>query len=338
MEKVLITGVCGFIGFHLAKRLLSEGIAVVGIDNLNPYYDPRLKEARLERLEQENGFQFQRGDIADREGIEALFQKHRFDVIVHLAAQAGVRYSLEAPFSYLNSNLSGVLTILEGCREQGATHLVFASSSSVYGAASRLPFSEHQAVDHPVSLYAATKRAGELLAHSYASLFGIPTTVLRFFTVYGPWGRPDMAYYRFTSLIADGKPIDVYNFGNMKRDFTYIDDIVEGVVRVMGNVPSPEDSWDSSNPDPQSSSAPFRIYNIGRGEAVELSSLIEAIERELGKKARRNLLPLQPGDVVRTCADVSDLVRATGFRPKTSLEEGVHKFVNWYREYYKVSW
>jgi UDP-glucuronate 4-epimerase len=336
MEKVLITGVCGFIGFHLARRLLDEGLGVVGIDNLNAYYDPRLKEARLERLAPKKGFQFIRGDITDREKIEALFKKHSFDIIVHLAAQAGVRYSLENPYSYLNSNLCGLLPVLEGCKERNIKHLVFASSSSVYGANATLPFSVHQQVDHPVSLYAATKRAGELLAHSYSFLYRIPTTVLRFFTVYGPWGRPDMAYFKFTKLIIEGKPIDVYNFGDMRRDFTYIDDIVEGVVRIMEKAPSSDLSRKGSTPGSQSSSAPFRVYNIGRGKAVELLALIELIEKELGKEAKRNMLPLQAGDVVQTCADISDLVKASGFQPETSIEEGISKFVTWFREYYKV--
>ncbi|UCB46224.1 MAG: NAD-dependent epimerase/dehydratase family protein, partial [Spirochaetota bacterium] len=321
--------------YHLAKRLLDEGAAVIGIDNLNTYYDPKLKEARLERLKTKEGFQCIRNDIADREKIETLFEKHSFNIVVHLAAQAGVRHSLKNPYSYLDSNLCGLLPILEGCRESNIKHLVFASSSSVYGADTTIPFSAHNPADHPVSLYAATKRGGELLAHSYSILYGIPTTVLRFFTVYGPWGRPDMAYFRFTKLITEGKPIDVYNFGDMRRDFTYIDDIVEGLVRVMEKAPSPDPAWKGSNPDPQSSIAPFCIYNIGRGEAVELPTLIKHIENELGIKAKCKKLPIQSGDVIQTCADISDLVKATGFRPKTSIEQGIKKFVVWYRDYYK---
>jgi len=336
MKRILVTGVCGFIGFHLAKRLLSEGAVIVGVDNLNPYYEVTLKERRLSLLREKRGFFFIRGDLADRVLVEDLFRKHDFSTVVHLAAQAGVRHSIIEPYSFLESNLSGLFPLLEGCRNNRVRHFLFASSSSVYGANSTVPFSEHHAVDHPVSLYAATKRAGELLAHSYSSLYAIPTTGLRFFTVYGPWGRPDMAYYRFTRLIHEGAPIDVYNYGKMKRDFTYIDDIIEGVVRTMKKPPKTDPSRHGKSLDPASSAAPFRIYNIGRGEPVELLRFIEIIEEKLGKKAQKNLLPMQKGDVVETYADISDLKRETGFLPKTTLEEGLQKFVMWYREYHRV--
>jgi UDP-glucuronate 4-epimerase len=335
MKHILITGVCGFIGFHLARRLLSEGRRVVGVDNLNPYYDVVLKESRLSLLE-ESGLEFIRGDLTRRDLVLDLIEKGGFETVVHLAAQAGVRHSLVDPYSYLESNLSGLFPLLEGCRNNPVRHLLFASSSSVYGGECRVPFSEHQPVDHPVSLYAATKRSGELLTHAYSLLYGIPTTALRFFTVYGPWGRPDMAYYCFTKLILEGRPIDVYNFGEMRRDFTYIDDIIDGVVRIMSRAPKPDPLWDGKSPDPASGRAPFRIYNIGRGKPVELMRFIEILESALGKRAAKNLLPMQKGDVVETFADIDDLKRDTGFEPKVTVEEGIERFVKWYREYHCV--
>jgi UDP-glucuronate 4-epimerase len=333
MEHILITGVCGFIGYHLARRLLEEGVFVVGIDNLNPYYEVALKESRLSFLEKNKGFSFVKGDLGDRPLVEEVFEKNGFDVVVHLAAQAGVRYSLVDPYSYGERNIMSLFPLLEGCRKKGVGHLVFASSSSVYGERSWVPFSAHEPVDHPVSLYAATKRAGELICHSYSCFAGLPVTALRFFTVYGPWGRPDMAYYRFTRFILEGRPIDIYNFGKMKRDFTYIDDIVEGIVRIMAKPPSPDPSPKEKVPDPASSAAPFRVFNIGKGEPVELLRFIEIIEGELGKKAEKNFLPIQPGDVTETFADIEDLTRITGFVPEVSLEEGIRRFVRWYRKY-----
>ena len=331
---VFVTGAAGFIGFHLARRLLEEGCRVFGIDNLNPYYDPQLKIDRLSILEKIPGFAFQKTDLVDRQGMEAIFREHEFDAVVHLAAQAGVRYSLENPYAYIDSNLSGFMNILEGCRAASTPHLVFASSSSVYGANTKMPFSVHHNVDHPVSLYAATKKANELMAHTYASLYGLPCTGLRFFTVYGPWGRPDMALFLFTRAILEGRPIDVYNEGRMRRDFTYIDDIIEGVVRVMAKIPSGSPAWSGAKPDPASSFAPYRIYNIGNNRPVELMEFIAALERHLGRKAEMRLLPMQPGDVPETCADVDDLMADVGFRPDTSIEEGIGRFVEWYREYY----
>jgi UDP-glucuronate 4-epimerase len=335
-KPVLVTGAAGFIGYHLAERLLGEGRRVVGLDNLNDYYDPTLKEARLERLEARDGFTFARIDLADRRKMEALFATYGFGAVVHLAAQAGVRYSIDNPHSYVDSNLVGFLHILEGCRHTGVDHLVYASSSSVYGANTSMPFSVHDNVDHPMSLYAATKKANELMAHTYSNLYDLPTTGLRFFTVYGPWGRPDMALFKFTKKILAGEPIDVFNFGNHRRDFTYIDDIVEGVVRVMETTPETNPEWSGDNPDPATSRAPWRVYNIGNNQPVELMRYIEVIEDRLGKKAEKNLLPLQPGDVPDTYADVAALTEDVGYKPDTPIEEGVKRFIDWYRDYYKV--
>jgi UDP-glucuronate 4-epimerase len=334
MSEILVTGAAGFIGFHLSRRLLASGRAVLGIDNLNPYYDVRLKEKRLQILTGNDAFRFIRLDVADREGVSSLFARENPRCVVHLAAQAGVRYSLIDPYAYLDGNLSGFLNILEGCRSTGADHLVFASSSSVYGANTKMPFSIHDNVDHPVSLYAATKKANELMAHAYAALYKIPCTGLRFFTVYGPWGRPDMALFLFTRAILAGEAIDVYNEGRMERDFTYIDDIVEGIVRVMANKPIPNPAWTGDHPDPATSFAPYKIYNIGNNQPVALLDFIATLEKHLGKKAKLNLLPMQPGDVPATCADVDDLMADVGFRPTTSIGEGIRRFVVWYREYY----
>ena len=331
--KYLITGAAGFIGFHLSKRLLEQGNSVVGIDNLNEYYDVNLKKARLNELKDDPGFTFHKLDLVDRKGIEKLFSENNFDYVVNLAAQAGVRYSLENPHAYVDSNIVGFLNILEGCRHNDIKHLVFASSSSVYGANTMMPFSVHHNVDHPVSLYAATKKSNELMAHSYASLYKLPCTGLRFFTVYGPLGRPDMALFLFTKAILENRPIDVFNLGKMKRDFTYIDDIVEGVIRVADNVPEPDTGWNSDNPDPATSYAPYRIYNIGNNNPIELMKFIEVLEGCLGKKAEKNLLPMQPGDVHETCADVDDLINI-GFKPSTPIEKGIKKFVEWYLRYY----
>jgi len=334
--KILVTGAAGFIGFHLAQRLLMQGEEVVGLDNLNDYYDVRLKESRLRKLEPLPKFRFVRMSLADRPVMESLFAEEHFDMVVNLAAQAGVRYSLQNPHAYIDSNIVGFMNVLEGCRHNCVKHLVYASSSSVYGANITVPFSEQHSVDHPVSLYAATKKSNELMAHTYAHLYGLPATGLRFFTVYGPWGRPDMAYFSFTKAILEGRTIDVYNHGRMQRDFTYIDDIVEGIVRVLGCIPHPDPDWDAAHPDPSSSSAPFRVYNIGNNRPVELGRFIEVIEECLGKKAVRNMLPLQPGEVVVTCADVDDLMRAVGFKPSTPIEQGIGNFVEWYRNYYKT--
>ena len=333
LNGVLVTGAAGFIGFHLCRRLLDDGYAVIGLDNLNSYYDVRLKEARLELLNPFDNFHFIRLDLADKGGMEQLFADHTFDKVVHLAAQPGVRYSLENPHAYVESNLSGFINVLEGCRHGNVGHLVFASSSSVYGANTLMPFSVHHNVDHPVSLYAATKKANELMAHAYASLYRIPCTGLRFFTVYGPWGRPDMAYFLFTDAILRGRSIDVYNQGEMKRDFTYIDDIIEGVVRVMNLIPEPTKHWSGDRPDPGTSFAPYKIYNIGNNNPVELMQFIETLENVLEMKAKKNLLPLQPGDVPATFADVDDLMRDVGFKPLTPIEEGIKKFVTWYKEW-----
>lgn len=331
--KVLITGAAGFIGAALALRL--KDAEVVGIDNLNDYYDVNLKRARLARLENTPGFRFIELDLADRSGMAELFARERFNVVVNLAAQAGVRYSLENPLAYVDSNLLGFANVLEGCRHNGVEHLVFASSSSVYGLNTRMPFSVHHNVDHPVSLYAASKKANELMAHSYAHLYRIPMTGLRFFTVYGPWGRPDMAYFKFTRAILAGEPIDVYNHGKMQRDFTYIDDIIEGVVRLLEHLPAADPEWSGDHPAPGSSPAPYRIYNIGNNRPVELMAFIEALETALGKKARMNMSPMQPGDVHATYADVEDLRIAVGFKPETSIETGLAEFVKWYKEYYR---
>jgi UDP-glucuronate 4-epimerase len=334
--NVLVTGVAGFIGFHLAKRLLDDGQRVFGIDNLNPYYDPNLKRNRLSQLEPYQGFAFEELDLVNRQGMERMFREARYDVVVHLAAQAGVRYSIENPHTYVDSNIVGFLHILEGCRQSQVPHLVFASSSSVYGANTHMPFSVHDNVDHPISIYAATKKANELMAHAYASLYGLACTGLRFFTVYGPWGRPDMALFKFTKAILEDAAIDIYNYGKMQRDFTYIDDIIEGIARVMSIRPEPDTSWDGRHPDPGRSFAPYRTYNIGGSHPVDLMSFIEVLEAALGKKARKNMLPLQKGDVVATCADVEDLEKVTGFRPRITVEAGIKLFVDWYREYYRV--
>ncbi len=334
-KPVLVTGCAGFIGFHLARRLLRDGRQVVGLDNVNDYYDVSLKWNRLEQLQRFADFRFERLDLADRFRMAAFFKANTFGVVVHLAAQAGVRYSLENPYAYIDSNLAGFMTILEGCRHQGVGHLVFASSSSVYGANTRMPFSVHQNVDHPVSLYAATKKANELIAHSYAHLYGLPCTGLRFFTVYGPWGRPDMAAFLFTRAILAGEPIRVFNHGRMKRDFTYIDDIIEGVVRVMAVPPEPDRAWHGNAPDPGTSLAPYRIYNIGNNQPVNLLDFIAILEGCLGLEARKELETMQPGDVPETYADIDDLVRDFGFSPNTPLETGLANFVAWYRRYYQ---
>ncbi|HIK56797.1 MAG TPA: NAD-dependent epimerase [Synechococcales cyanobacterium M55_K2018_004] len=336
MSKILVTGAAGFIGFHLCQRLLTRGDQVIGLDNLNDYYDVSLKQSRLAKLQDQERFQFYRLDLQDRDAIAQLFAEQQFDKVVNLAAQAGVRYSLKNPHAYVDSNLVGFVNILEGCRHSGVKHLVFASSSSVYGANTRMPFSTHHNVDHPVSLYAATKKANELMAHTYSHLYGLPTTGLRFFTVYGPWGRPDMSLFLFTKAILSGQPIDVFNYGKMQRDFTYIDDIVEGVVRVIDHIPQGNPNWSGDAPDPASSKAPYKIYNIGNNNPVELMHFIEILESCLGKKAEKNLLPMQPGDVPTTYADVDDLARDVGFRPSTAIEVGIERFVSWYRAYYKV--
>jgi UDP-glucuronate 4-epimerase len=333
--RILVTGSAGFIGFHVAKRLLDEDSEVFSVDNLNNYYDPTLKEDRLAQLLERPGSHFQKLDLADRQRTAELFRRVRPQRVIHLAAQAGVRYSLTNPHAYLDSNLVAFTNILEGCRHHGVEHLTYASSSSVYGANTRMPFSVHDNVDHPVSLYAATKKANELMAHCYSHLHGLPTTGLRFFTVYGPWGRPDMALFLFTKAILSGQPIQVFNQGRMKRDFTYIDDIVEGIIRVSDGVATPNPAWNPDNPDPGTSKAPYRIYNIGNHKPIELLHLIEVLEDCLGRKAEKHLLPMQPGDVPATFADVQDLSRDLGFHPSTSIEDGVRRFVDWYLGYYK---
>ena len=332
--KILVTGAAGFIGAFTAKKLLERGDDVVGLDNFNDYYDVSLKEARAEFLAPFENFTMVRIDLADRDAVAALFADEGFDRVVHLAAQAGVRYSLENPHAYIDSNIVGMLHVLEGCRSSDVGHLVYASSSSVYGANTKMPFSVHQNVDHPLSLYGATKKANELMAHTYSNLYGLPTTGLRFFTVYGPYGRPDMALFRFTKNIIEGKPIDVYNFGNHRRDFTYIDDIVEGVLRTTDKIAAGDAKWDADNPDPASSRAPYRVYNIGNREPVELMRYIEVIEDCLGRKAEKNLLPMQDGDVPDTWADTADLVADVDYEPGTPVEEGVRQFVDWYRAFY----
>ena len=334
--KLLVTGIAGFIGFHVARRLLADGHYVLGLDAVNDYYDIRLKEARLAQLEGSPNYRFLKIDIADRQGVARLFADFRPDRVIHLAAQAGVRYSITNPHAYVESNLVAFTNILEGCRHNGVEHLVYASSSSVYGANTRVPFSVHDNVDHPVSLYAATKKANELMAHTYSHLYRLPTTGLRFFTVYGPWGRPDMAYFLFTKAIVAGEPVDVFNHGRMQRDFTYIDDIVEGVVRVLQCVPAPDADWNGARPDPGTSNAPYRIYNIGNNNPVELMRLIEVLENCLGRKAVKRMLPMQPGDVPSTFADIDDLSRVTGFKPATRLEDGMARFVEWYRDFYHI--
>ncbi len=331
---MLVTGAAGFIGFHVAQRLLARGDDVVGLDNLNDYYDVALKQARLAQLEASPRFDFRRLDLADRAAMAALFAQEGFEYVIHLGAQAGVRYSLINPQAYVDSNLVGFMNVLEGSRHHPVRHLVYASSSSVYGANTRMPFSVRDNVDHPVSLYAATKKANELMAHTYSHLYDIPTTGLRFFTVYGPWGRPDMALFIFTRAILADEPIDLFNYGRMRRDFTYIDDIVEGVIRITDHVAQPDPAWSGEAPDAATSRAPYRLYNIGNHQPVELDHLIEVLERKLKRRARRNLIPIQPGDVPATYADVEDLMRDVGFKPSTSIEEGVSRFVDWYRAYY----
>ena len=334
MASYLVTGAAGFIGFHVARRLCRRGDRVVGADNFNPYYDVRLKRDRAQLLAEFDNFSLAEIDLADRAAVERLFREEAFDVVIHLAAQAGVRYSLENPFAYVDSNLTGTMTVLEGCRRRQVKHLVYASSSSVYGTNTRQPFATSHNVDHPVSLYAATKKANELMAHTYSHLYGLPTTGLRFFTVYGPWGRPDMALFKFTEAILAGRPIDVYNHGKMRRDFTYIDDVAEGVIRTADFPAAPDEAFDSEAPHPATSRAPYRVYNIGNNQPVELLTLIEVLESALGRKAEKNMLPMQPGDVPATCADVDDLAAAVGFRPATPIEQGVAEFVAWYREYF----
>ena len=332
--KILVTGAAGFIGFHTSQILLARGDQVVGLDNLNDYYDVTLKEARLGILKRSPNFSFVKLDLADRPGMAELFAREKFDRVINLAAQAGVRYSIQNPLAYIDSNVVGFANILEGCRHNGVQHLVYASTSSVYGANTAMPFSVHQNVDHPLSFYAATKKANELMAHTYAHLYQLPVTGLRFFTVYGPWGRPDMALFLFTKAILAGKPIDVFNYGNHRRDFTFVDDIAQGVVRAMDRIATPNESWDGNSPDPGTSKGPYRLYNIGNSEPVELMKYIELIEKYLGKKAQKNLLPLQQGDVPDTFADVEDLVRDVGYKPATSVEEGVRRFIEWYVAYY----
>ncbi len=336
MAKHLVTGAAGFIGFHTSKRLLERGDEVVGLDSVNDYYDVTLKDARLQMLAEFPGFRLERVHLEDRAAVERVFAEGQFERVINLAAQAGVRYSLTHPHAYIDSNLVGFLHILEGCRHHKVQHLTYASSSSVYGANTAMPFSVHQNVDHPVSLYAATKKANELMAHTYSHLYGLPTTGLRFFTVYGPWGRPDMALFLFTKAILEGQPIDVFNHGRMQRDFTYIDDIVEGVIRTSDHTAQPNAAWDSNAPDPATSRAPYRIYNIGNNNPVELMELISTLEGALGRTAEKNMLPMQPGDVPATYADVEALVQDVGFAPKTPIADGVHAFVQWYRSYYNI--
>jgi UDP-glucuronate 4-epimerase len=335
VNPILVTGAAGFIGFHVARRLLEGGRSVVGLDNLNAYYDPKLKEARLAELAKLPNFTFAKLDLADRAGMAALFAQHRFPFVVHLAAQAGVRYSLIDPHAYVDANLVGFTNILEGCRHNGCQHLLFASSSSVYGSNTRMPFSVHDNVDHPLSLYGASKKANELMAHAYAHLFRLPTTGLRFFTVYGPWGRPDMAMWIFSAAIMAGQPIKLFNNGNMRRDFTYIDDVVESVVRLVDRVPAGNPKWSSDSPDPGSSAAPWRVYNIGNNNPVELLEVVRLLEQAIGKKAKRELLPIQPGDVPATYADVDDLMREVDFKPATPIAEGIARFIDWYRSYHR---
>ncbi len=332
-----MTGAAGFIGFHTAKALLERGDEVVGLDNLNEYYDVTLKHARLDILKQRPQFEFVQLDLADRDAMADLFAAQNFERVVHLGAQAGVRYSIENPFAYIDSNVLGTMTVLEGCRHHQVEHLVYASTSSVYGANTKMPFSVHQNVDHPLSLYAATKKSTELMAHAYASLYQLPVTGLRFFTVYGPFGRPDMALFLFTKNILDGKPIDVFNYGNHRRDFTYVDDIVEGIIGALDHVAQPNTDWSGDAPDPATSQAPYRLYNIGNQQPVDLMHYIEVLEDCLGRKAEKNLLPMQPGDVPDTWADVEDLATDVGYRPATVVEEGVKRFVEWYVEYYNIS-
>jgi len=336
VSDILVTGAAGFIGFHVAQRLLERGDRVVGVDNMNDYYDPALKEARARELQETDGWTFERADLADREAVRGLFSARSFDRVIHLAAQAGVRYSIENPHAYGESNLVGFLNVLEGCRSAEVAHLTYASTSSVYGANTRLPYAVRHNVDHPVSLYAATKKANELMAHAYSHLYGIPTTGLRFFTVYGPWGRPDMAYFKFTEAILAGRPIDVYNDGKMRRDFTYVDDIAEGVIRASDRIAAPDPDWSGDDPNPSTSYAPYRVYNIGNNESVELMRFIRVLEQALGVEAKLNMLPMQPGDVPATAADIEELTRDTGFRPYTPIEQGLARFVEWYRDFYDI--
>ncbi len=336
-KKILVTGVAGFIAYHLCEKLCRDAEAeIIGIDNINDYYDVNLKHARLERLSTFKNFEFHKIDLTDRERLHDLFEEKKPQRVVNLAAQAGVRYSIENPYAYVDSNLIGFVNILEGCRHNEVEHLVYASSSSVYGANTKMPFSIHQNIDHPVSLYAASKKANELMAHTYSHLYGLPTTGLRFFTVYGPWGRPDMALFLFTKAILSDQPINVFNYGNMRRDFTYIDDIVEGVIRTMYHTAESNPDWSSDDPDPGTSKAPYRVYNIGNNNPVELNYLIEVLENNLGKKAKKNMMPIQPGDVPATYADVDDLMEDVGFKPATPIELGVKRFVEWYRNFYGV--
>ncbi|MEX0708320.1 MAG: NAD-dependent epimerase [Woeseia sp.] len=334
--KILVTGAAGFIGYYTARQLAERGEDVVGLDNFNDYYDVRLKDSRAALLDPFDNFRMERMDLQDRPAMDKLFAAEKFDKVVHLAAQAGVRYSIENPHSYIENNITGTLHVLEGCRHNNVEHLVYASSSSVYGANTAMPFSIHQNVDHPLALYGATKKANELMAHTYSNLYGLPTTGLRFFTVYGPYGRPDMALFMFTRNIIEGKPIDVFNYGNHRRDFTYVEDIVEGVIRTMDHTATPNPNWDAADPDPGTSMAPYRLYNIGNQQPVELMRYIEVIEECVGKKAEKNLLPLQPGDVPDTYADTADLVADVGYQPATPVEVGVRKFVDWYLDYYDI--
>ena len=334
--RYLVTGTAGFIGYHVAERLLARGDQVTGLDNVNDYYDVRLKHARMARLDGKPGYDFIKLDVSDREGMEQVFADRKPEAVIHLAAQAGVRYSLTNPHAYVQSNLAGFMNILEGCRHQKVRHLVYASSSSVYGGNTHQPFSIHDNIDHPVSLYAASKKANELMAHTYSHLYGLPTTGLRFFTVYGPWGRPDMAMFLFTKAILEGRPIDVFNHARMRRDFTYIDDIVEGIVRTADHVAAPNPAYSSDTPDPGTSSAPYRVYNIGNDNPVELMDMIMVLEKVLGRTAEKRMLPLQAGDVPATWADVADLTRDVGFKPATPIEEGIRRFVAWYKEFYKA--
>ncbi|NMP33041.1 NAD-dependent epimerase [Thalassotalea sp. M1531] len=334
--KYLVTGAAGFIGFYVAQRLCNEGHEVVGIDNLNDYYDVNLKQARLALLESLDNFSFQKLDLADREGIKALFAAQQFNRVIHLAAQAGVRYSIDNPMAYADANLVGHLTILEGCRQNNVEHLIYASSSSVYGLNAKVPFETSDTVDHPISLYAATKKSNELMSHTYSHLYGIPTTGLRFFTVYGPWGRPDMALFKFTKAIFEGKAIDIYNNGDMQRDFTYVDDIVESIIRIKDCIPTPNNKWNVEQGSAATSSAPYRVFNIGNGNPVKLLSFVEAIEKATGIEANKNYLPMQPGDVYQTFADVEDLFKVTDYRPNTDIQLGINNFVDWYKSFYKV--
>ncbi|GAA3849832.1 NAD-dependent epimerase [[Pseudomonas] carboxydohydrogena] len=335
-QTILVTGAAGFIGFHVSQRLLQRGHRVVGLDSINDYYDPSLKEARLAILRNDPNFSFEKIDLADRAATRNIFERHRFPVVIHLAAQAGVRYSIDHPAVYIDANLQGFANVLEGCRHNGCEHLLFASSSSVYGANTKLPFSVHDNVDHPISLYAASKKANELMAHSYSHLYGLPATGLRFFTVYGPWGRPDMAMFLFANAIMADKPIRLFNNGDMMRDFTYIDDVTEAVVRLAQRPATPNESWDAQHPDPASSRAPWRIYNIGNNKPEKLMDLVGALEKEFGRTARKELLPMQAGDVYATYADIDDLQREVDFHPSTKLADGVARFVAWYREYHRV--